>query len=70
MQQKGWQPRALGASLALLVQTLFLSLVILSPQHQATPLARLAHETILLLQTLPRTAPAVIDARAPASPKP
>jgi hypothetical protein len=70
MQREGWKQRALGATLALLVQTLFLSMVLLSPSRSARPLVNLAHETILLLHSLPRTAPAIIDARAPASPRP
>jgi hypothetical protein len=69
MQRAGWKQRTLGATLALLVQAVFLTLVMLSPSHPTRRLTGLAHETILLLQSLPRTVPATIDARGPASPK-
>ena len=69
MQRPGWKQRALGGSLALLVQALFLSMAMLSPSRPTRPLISLAHETILLLHYLPRTAPATIDARGPASTK-
>lgn len=68
MRQAGWQQRALGATLALLVQASFLLLVLLSPSRPAKPLIRLARETILLLRPLARPAPTTIDARGPARP--
>ncbi len=69
MQRPGWRQRALGAALALVVQALFLTMVFLSPSRPTRQLNSLAHETILLLRSLPRTAPATIDARGPLSPK-
>jgi len=61
-----WRGRTLGATLALLVQAGFLSLVLLSPSRPARPLAGLAHETILLLRPLTTPKAATIDARGPA----
>lgn len=70
MRGMGWKPRALGATLALLVQALFLAMVLLSPSHPTRRLTSLVHETILLLPPLQRTAPAIIDARRPSFSKP
>jgi hypothetical protein len=60
--------QALGGALALLVQSLFLLLVLLSPSHppRATSLSR---ETILFFPPLAVPKPSVIDARAPRKPR-
>jgi hypothetical protein len=54
--------RAQGAALALLVQTSFVLVILLSPSRLVPP-HNLAHETILLLHPLPQTASGSIDAR-------
>jgi hypothetical protein len=64
MRDASWKRRALGATLALCVQAMFLLLVLLSPSHPAK-IAGLAHETILLLAPLAVPAPSTIDARGP-----
>jgi len=51
-----------GVVLALLVQTGFVLIMLLSSQYLA-PLRRPANETILLLRSLPKVAPRTIDAR-------
>ena len=63
MQRASWRQRALGATLALLVQAGFVLLVLLSPHphHRASPL----RETILLFPPLAVPAPSTIDARGP-----
>lgn len=58
-----WRGRTLGAALALLVQALFLSMMVLSPSRPARPLVNLAHETILLLRSPARPTPGTIDTR-------
>jgi hypothetical protein len=62
-----WRGRALGAALALLVQALFLSMVMLSPSR---PRINLPHEAFFLLRPLAKPAPTTIDARSIASPRP
>ncbi len=64
MSDATWRGRTLGAALALLVQAVFLSMVMLSPSRPTKPLATLANETILLLRPLVRPVPATIDARS------
>jgi hypothetical protein len=64
MQHTRWKQRALGATLALSVQAIFLLLILLSPSRP-TKIASLAHETILLLSPLPAPPPSTIDARGP-----
>jgi hypothetical protein len=54
--------RTSGVVLALLVQTGFVLIMLLSSQYLA-PLRRPANETILLLRSLPKVAPRTIDAR-------
>jgi hypothetical protein len=68
MRRMGWQHRALGATLALLVQASFLLLVILSPSRPSKPLINLPYETLLLLRPLPQPVPTTIDGRGPARP--
>jgi hypothetical protein len=62
-----WRGRTLGAALALLVQALFLSMVMLSSRR---PPINLEHETIFLLHPLVKPVPTTIDARSIASPRP
>ena len=69
MSAATWRSRTLGAALALLVQVLFLSIVMLSASRPTRPLTSLAHETILLLHALSRAAPATIDARETRRPR-
>ena len=69
MSDATWRGRTLGAALALLVQALFLSMVVLSPSRPMKPPISLAHETIFLLRPLTRPAPTTIDARSIASPR-
>jgi hypothetical protein len=68
MQRLRWRQKALGATLALLVQTIFLSLAILSASRPSNPRVNLAHETLLMLRPLPQPAPTTIDGRGPARP--
>jgi hypothetical protein len=60
--------RANGVVLALLVQTAFIALLLISSKRPAL-IPRASHETILLLQALPKPAPraTTIDARRPST---
>ena len=64
MQQASWRQRALGATLALLVQATFALLVLLSPSHSLRP-ASLVRETLMFFPPLAAPAPSTIDARGP-----
>jgi hypothetical protein len=66
MPRATWLHRVRGAALALLVQTGFVLMILLSPSRLAPPHSR-AQETILLLHPLPRNVPPIARVRAPAA---
>jgi hypothetical protein len=66
MPHTTWRHRARGAALALLVQTSFVLMILLSSQRPVS-LRSIAHETILLLHPLPKITPQTIDARGAAA---
>jgi hypothetical protein len=70
MLREGWRHRALSATLALLIQGLFLTMAFLSISRPIKPNISHPLETILFFPAIPNKLPTTIDARGPLSDTP